>query len=204
MRRTRPVPTRAGLPALWGGERPSSPLERGPEVLGALDFRTDRSVHYLSGQGWSIFAPGREVMGEDQDWEEPLPSGSQVQSVEPLWLIELVRGATQVLAEPRRTRRGGEHWRHRVIAASRPEASRLGPRMLQPTYDELAATQDQAHADDHLRVEVWIDDAGRLRRVEQVTRTSAWVVELGDFGAPIRIEFPPRDVIWRAIDHLPR
>jgi hypothetical protein len=184
-------PTRRGLPALWGGGRRPGSLERGSEVLGAIDFERRRSVHYESGTGWSIYEPGREVVGEDDEWEEPLSEGYAIGSEQPLWLIELVAGALE--AELLVVDRSG--LRRYSLIASVAGASAAAGISLAP--DNRAPNEP---SDDQVRLGLWLDDAGRIRSVARAGDDRSNVVELGDFGAPVTIEFPAPQRIWRASD----
>src|SRR5581483_1090380 len=45
---------------------------------------------------------------------------------------------------------------------------------------------------------VWLDDVGRIRCVARAGDVRGDVVELGDFGAPVKIAFPAPEQIWTA------
>lgn len=199
-------PNRAGLPRAWGGTlawggevvwdaTADQDPPAGVEIFGGVDFATQRSAHHEWGQGWSIFEPGREVQGERDEWEAVADPSRAVAADEPLWLLAMVGGvrAARSIAVADGPRAG---WRHYAITATNGLAAAAFGRPLQSghTHRDSYSARD-AEAEDHA-IAIWLDQAGRLRRVANAEQPVRPAVEFGDFGAPVTIAFPPEDIVW--------
>jgi hypothetical protein len=121
-----------------------------------------------------------------------LPMGSSVDVTGYLDLLESMGVQTEVVGAE--TVRGTPTTRYRVT----PEAPSNVPAQLQ------AVSSFASHRSDTGSIELWADDAGRLRRLrtdfgrdssEEGGGGGSYSLEVFDFGAPVTIEAPPLDQV---------
>jgi hypothetical protein len=157
--------------------------------LGCIDFVADRSFYSEDEDEWVLTAPGREFMGEPGDWELTVSTDDAVRLYEPSWLLELIATAVEATYEATESV-VGETCRRYAVFGSFAAATRL-----------LESPRTHGNGDlDRLLIDVWLDDAGRIRRAIFHGDHALTTLELSDFGVPDPIELPGRGEIAPAPD----
>jgi hypothetical protein len=180
-------PSRADLAVIWGGGASIRSLRREQWRLGGCDFVRQRAVRYDEGQGWSVFAPGRHVLGQSDGWHELAIDDTTLGQWDPLWLVALVGGTVraELLDSGEQPAPG---WRRYDGSADTDAASAVFGRPL--SKPRAGRSFDP---DGHSLFEVLIDPDDLIRRISLPYGKQA--LELGDFEAPVMIEVPPEDEI---------
>jgi hypothetical protein len=147
---------------------------------GVIDF--ERCRYRLEDSEPPVLADGGRTYAlfPDGRWRPPSPgAGSQPLPGQPLWVLQLLRGAVAV--EP------AEHGGLRVLTdiVLADERSALGVRMA----------PDQVLRDARVQPIVLSLEHGLIRRATLLLPVGEHSIELSDFGGPPSIELPPDDLI---------
>ena len=158
-----------------------------PGPAGRIDFVQDRAL-YRGGGGWLLTAPGWDCIGEPGEWEADALDDDTLGDNEPSWLLELIAAATTATDAGSDMVRGTPCRRYGTVASlalAREQASRpMGPRR---TRDHLNP--------EGLPIDVWLDEASRVRRAVLLDDRTLMKLELCDFGGPDSIDLPTPDEI---------
>ncbi|HEX3873768.1 MAG TPA: hypothetical protein VHW26_06460 [Solirubrobacteraceae bacterium] len=170
---------------------PPSSTESGP-AAGQIDFARDRSV-YNAGTSWRLFGPGRDFTGRPGGWQAGEHAG--IVLAEPHWLLGLVRGTVGAATAGTEWLRGTECRLYRAVADFHVAAAAATRPLAVPAgADQLDLSR--------LAIDVWLDDAGRIRRAEFHRPGLLMTLDLFEFGEPLPIEFPDQAEIL-ADDRIP-
>ncbi|HEX4108796.1 MAG TPA: hypothetical protein VHX88_11715 [Solirubrobacteraceae bacterium] len=165
--------------AVRAGARQAAVLELAHEGLGHIDFRAERCL-YSAGEGYRLFAPGRNYTGRPGEWEleeyEPLTVD------EPFWLLAVLARAARAEAVERGGVRGVECVRYRGSATF----SEVGESVART----IVAWPTHAGPARELAVEAWLDEEGRIRRATCRAGRTRMLLELFDFGRAEPIALP--------------
>jgi hypothetical protein len=156
-----------------------------PGPSGRIDFAHDRAL-YRGGGAWVLTAPGWNFIGEPGEWEADALDDATLGDDEPFWLLELIAAATAATDDGSDTVRGTACRRYGTVAsfalASEQARRPLGPR------------RTIAHVDPkQLGIDVWLDEAGRIRRAILHGDPTLMKLELCEFGRPDSIDLPTPD-----------
>jgi hypothetical protein len=143
---------------------------------GRIEFKRDRAL-YSDGDWWHLFVDGTSYSGQPGDWEED-ESDSPLQ--------ELVEAC--VSAEPVSSHTvNGEEWWSLTTRCDFDRASAGDRQIVAPVTAELPETWEPFDLS-NMRVDVWLDGAGRIRRRVLFKSSYRTVIELAGFGHAKPIE----------------
>ena len=158
-----------------------------PGPAGRIDFVHDRAL-YRGGGGWVLTAPGWDCIGEPGEWEADALDDDTLGDNEPSWLLELIAAATTATDAASDLVRGTRCQRYGTVASlalARERSSRpLGTRRTRDHVDP-----------ERLAIDVWLDEASRIRRAILLGDRTLMKLELSDFGGPDSIDIPAPDEI---------
>jgi len=157
---------------------------------GRIDFIHERSPYAEDEDQWVLHTPGVEFMGGPGEWERVLADEHAVQAREPLWLLRVIAAATEATYEGPDSVLGVQCDRYIVFASLRL-AARQGARPIEPP------TGTGGKLDlERLAIDLWLDDAGRVRRATFHGESILMMLELSNFGRADAIELPrPEEVL---------
>jgi len=161
-----------------------------PVPAGRIDFKNQRSLYCEDEGQWTLTAPGLEFMGEPGEWEQVVSDDDAlVDHIDPLWLLQLIAGVVEASEDGQEAVLGEPCKRYRTVA-SLAVATAQSKRKMEPP-------SSRGNLDlDRLPIDVWVDDAGRIRRAILHGDHSLMLLELSDFGRPDPIDLPdPDDVV---------
>jgi hypothetical protein len=161
-----------------------------PGPAGRIDFANQRSLYREDEDQWTLTAPGLEFMGEPGEWEQVVSDDDAlVDHIDPLWLLQLIAGVVEASEDGQEAVLGEPCKRYRTVA-SLAVATAQSKRKMEPP-------SSRGNLDlDRLPIDVWVDDAGRIRRAILHGDHSLMLLELSDFGRPDPIDLPdPDDVV---------
>jgi len=157
---------------------------------GRIDFVQERSLYAEDEDQWVLHTPGVEFMGAPGEWERVVAEDHAVQAHEPLWLLRMIAAATDARYEQPDPVLGVRCDRYTVFA-SFELAARQAARPIEPPTDTPGKLDLE-----RLPIDLWLDDAGRVRRAIFHTEPILMMLELSDFGQPDPIELPrPEEVL---------
>ena len=156
--------------------------------LGRVDFVNDRCL-YPGGGGWVLDAPDANFIGEPGEWEGEVKDDEGLGEDSALWLVDLVAGAVEASEQGPGKMLGAERVRYSAIADF-ASAATLSRRQL---YPPLTFGRDLDPS--RLPIDVWLDDAGRIRRAIFRRDRTVMTLELSEFGVPDLIELPPPEEV---------
>ncbi len=173
---------------LWGtgrllrrwveGERPRA---------GVLDFEGQRCMYGDPSPSTAVLVVG------DRTWNGPFPAavesdGAAASTLQPLWLLDLVRGAVSAREQTPQLLDGRPCRRFSALADLNRAAEAVAYR--------LALPMGMKHLDDltRIRAEVWVDDDGCIRRIRHTDETagvpiSTVTLDLIEFGVGLPAEW---------------
>jgi hypothetical protein len=157
---------------------------------GRIDFVNQRSLYCEDEDEWTLTAPGLEFMGEQGEWEQVVSEDDTlVGHVDPLWLLEVIAGVIEAREDDGESVLG-EPCRRYTAVASFAAARAQSKRPMEPP-------SSRGNLDvDRLRVDVWLDAAGRVRRAILHGDQTLTMLELSDFGGPDPIDLPgPEEIL---------
>lgn len=162
-----------------------------PGPAGRIDFANQRCLYCEDEDQWTLTAPGLEFMGEPGEWEQVVSDDDAlVDHVDPLWLLQLISGVVEASEDGHETVLGEPCTCYRTVASFAVARARSKREMDPPS--------SRANLDlDRLPIDVWVDDAGRVRRAILRGDQSLMLLELSDFGLPDPIDLPDPDDILR-------
>jgi hypothetical protein len=150
---------------------------------GRIDFAQQRSI-FNRGSYWKLSTAEYDWFGRPGDWEGDGRSHLTIE--EPLWLIRLVGAPVEACKEQDEPVRGVLCVRYRVRADFAAARAADRPDLVAPPVEPGADLR-------RLPLTVWLDDAGRIRRVEFRADQTLTTLELFDFGAADPIALPDAD-----------
>ncbi len=168
----------ASLSSLFGGLAWSFP---GP--AGRIDFTAQRCL-YSNGEFWLLLGPGLRLSGMWGEWEWAPDHADALTEDDPFWLLALVAGSSEATDEGARELGGTPCRRYLTTTDFALAAARSERRLMSPWRGDIDDPQ-------RLRLEVWLDANGRVRRARLYGKRSSTSLELFDFGGPGPIELPP-------------
>lgn len=148
---------------------------------GQIDLDGDRAL-YAVGDWWTLFIDGNSYIGEPGDWELD-EEGDALGPEEPQWLLALLVGCVEA-EDCGVIEVGGVRWRHYRAACDLSRADSGTGRVVLPplSREDLDLSR--------LPVDVWLDGDGRVRRAVFHNGQYRTVLELSEFGVPMRV-VPP-------------
>jgi hypothetical protein len=183
-RLARAMATAVGRWAAFGADLEASGAA---QRSGRIDFGRERSL-YSRGDWWSLFAPSIGYDGEPGAWEADTRLDGFT-TEEPFWVLELVKAVDAAELAGREAVRGTECQRYRATVRFAKAAEGAKRKLWPPTLASAGPTYDGFDLD------VWLDDAGRIRRVIAANAASKTRLELFDFGLAEPIDLPRDDEI---------
>jgi hypothetical protein len=130
---------------------------RGPE--GRIDFENERALYSQGDSDWKLFARDARYTGKPGEWYAHSLDG--LYANDPFWLLAILEGTVDATARGEE-RVDGETCHLYTGTADFKLAERNATRQLKPP---LAGSADPDERDSFsLPIELWLDDAGRIRR----------------------------------------
>ena len=157
--------------------------------MGVADFEHARFLYNSDGECWRLFAPGREYVGGFDEWEMVRTATAVIAAEEPIWLLEILSGAVEVVEDGTESILG-ENCSRYLATVRFADAAAVCSRELAPPTTVRGLDADK------IPLRVWLDDAGRARRVELKLGRGRTALEPSQFGIPKPVELPDPSEVW--------
>jgi hypothetical protein len=154
----------------------------GPD--GLIDFERQRSLYGTDKSNLKLRVPGRSYVGEPGEWyADDRPDELWID--DPFWLLAILEAVVEAVAQGDEAALGTTCRRYTGLADFKLAGAIAGRVVNPPPAPERMNLS-------RLPIEVWLDDAGRIRRaLLHGMGTSVTQMEMWAFGEPDPIELPP-------------
>jgi hypothetical protein len=149
--------------------------------VGRIDFVHHFSVYSDGDDGWWLFSPGREFIGRPGEWEAVDIENDTLETQDPAWLLALIAAAVEAEDDGPEAVLGARCHRYGVASSFSLAQMQVG-RSMEPPRGNLDL--------ERLAIDLWLDDADRIRRAIFRGDQILAILELHDFGVPDPIELP--------------